>query len=123
VSCDEAGCVTPLADGRLVALAMRIDALADDCSRAALVVTARPAPPDCAAMVVDRQRLSAQGALALTRRGDGFAVQAVKARGTDRPWSPATAGEGDFGASLAPQAPAPRNRDATPSEADMQAED
>ena len=123
VSCDEAGCVTPLADGRLVALAMRIDALADDCSRAALVVTARPAPPDCAAMVVDRQRLSAQGALALTRRGDGFAVQAVKARGTDRPWSPATAGEGDFGASLAPQAPAPRTRDATPSEADMQAED
>lgn len=123
VSCDEAGCVTPLADGRLVALALRIDALADDCSRAALVVTARPAPADCVAMVVDRQRLAAQGALALTRRGDGFAVQAVKARGTDRPWSPATAGEGDFSASLAPQAAAPRNRDATPSEADLQAED
>jgi competence protein ComEC len=123
VSCDEAGCVTPLADGRLVALALRIDALADDCSRAALVVTARPAPPDCAAMVVDRPRLAAQGALALTRRGDGFAVQAVKARGTDRPWSPATAGEADFGASLAPPAAASRNRDATPSEADLQAED
>ncbi len=122
VSCDDLGCVTPLADGRLVALALRIDALADDCSRAALVVTARPAPPDCAAMVVDRQRLAAQGALALTRRGDGFAVQAVKARGTDRPWSPASAGEADFGTSLAPQAP-PRNRDATPSEADLQAED
>ncbi|WP_375314441.1 ComEC/Rec2 family competence protein [Bradyrhizobium sp. A5] len=123
VSCDESGCVTPLADGRLVALALRIDALADDCSRAALVVTARPAPPDCAAMVVDRLRLSAQGALALTQRGDGFAVQAMKARGTDRPWSPATAGEADFGASLAPQVAAPRNRDATPSEADLQAED
>ncbi|MHC2619014.1 competence protein ComEC [Bradyrhizobium huanghuaihaiense] len=123
VSCDEAGCVTPLADGRLVALALRIDALADDCSRAALVVTARPAAPDCAAMVVDRQRLAAQGALALTRRGDGFAVQTVKARGADRPWAPATAGEGDFGASLAPPAAVPRSRDATPSEADMQAED
>ncbi|MBW7968777.1 ComEC/Rec2 family competence protein [Bradyrhizobium sp. BR 10289] len=123
VSCDEAGCVTPLADGRLVALALRVDALADDCSRAALVVTARPAPPDCAAMVVDRQRLAAQGALALTRRGDGFEIQAVKARGTDRPWSPATAGEADFGTSLAPQAAAPRNRDATPSESDLQADD
>ena len=123
VSCDEAGCVTSLADGRLVALALRVDALADDCSRAALVVTARPAPPDCAAMVVDRQRLAAQGALALTRRGDGFAVQAVKARGTDRPWSPAVNGEADFGVSLAPQAAASRNRDATPSEADLQAED
>jgi competence protein ComEC len=61
VSCDESGCVTPLADGRMIALALRIDALADDCSRAALVVTARPAPPDCAAMVVDRQRLASQG--------------------------------------------------------------
>lgn len=123
VSCDEAGCVTPLADGRLVALALRIDALADDCSRAALVVTARPAPPDCAAMVVDRQRLAAQGALALTRRGDGFAIQAVKARGADRPWSPATAGEADFGVTLAPQAASARSRDATPSESDLQAED
>jgi len=121
VSCDEAGCVTPLADGRLVALALRIDALADDCSRAALVVTARPAPPDCAAMVVDRQRLAAQGALALTQRGDGFAVQAVKASGTDRPWAPAAAGEADFGASLAPRPAA--SRDATPSEADLQADD
>lgn len=123
VSCDEVGCVTPLADGRLVALALRIDSLADDCSRAALVVTARPAPPDCAAMVVDRQRLAAQGALALTRRGGGFAVHAVKARGTDRPWSPATANEADFGTSLGSPPAAPRTRDATPSEADLAAED
>jgi hypothetical protein len=41
VSCDEAGCVTQLADGALVALALRPEALADDCERAALVVTAR----------------------------------------------------------------------------------
>src|SRR6266702_88563 len=123
VSCDESGCVTPLADGRIVALALHVDALADDCSRAALVVTARPAPPDCAAMVVDRQRLASQGALALTRHGDGFAVQAVKAKGSDRPWSPATAGAGDFDGSLAPQTAAPRSQDASPSETDFQGED
>jgi competence protein ComEC len=123
VSCDESGCVTPLADGRMIAQALRIDALSDDCSRAALVVTARPAPPDCGAMVVDRPRLVSQGALALTRRGDGFAVQAVRARGADRPWSPATAGAGDFDGSLAPKTAAPRSKDATPSEADQQAED
>jgi competence protein ComEC len=123
VSCDEAGCVTPLADGRLAALALRIDALADDCGRAALVVTVRPAPPDCASMVVDRERLARQGALALTRRGDGFAVQAVKARGSIRPWSPAITGEGDLDGSLAPRTTAPRKPDATPSEADLQAED
>ncbi|MBB4259703.1 competence protein ComEC [Bradyrhizobium sp. CIR3A] len=122
ISCDESGCVTPLADGRLVALASRIDALADDCSRATLVVTSRPAPPDCAAMVVDRQRLARQGALALTQRGDGFSVQAVRASGTNRPWSPAGVGEGDFDGSLVPKA-APRTRDATPSETDLQADD
>ncbi|RQH16309.1 ComEC/Rec2 family competence protein [Bradyrhizobium sp. RP6] len=123
VSCDESGCVTPLADGRLVALALRIDALADDCSRAALVVTALPAPPDCAAMVVDRPRLASQGALALTQSGDGFSVQAVRARGTSRPWLPAGAGEGDFDGSLAPKTAVPRNRDATPSETDLRADD
>ena len=123
ISCDESGCVTPLADGRLVALASRLDALADDCSRAALVVTSRSAPPDCAAMVVDRHRLVRQGALALTQRGDGFSVQAVRARGTNRPWSPAAAGEGDFEGALMPRAAAPRSKDATPAEADLQAED
>ena len=123
VSCDESGCVTPLADGRLVALALRVDALADDCSRAALVVTTRPAPPDCAAMVVDRQRLASQSALALTQRGDGFVVQAVRARGTSRPWLPAGAGEGDFDGSLAPKTTAPRIKDATPAETDLQADD
>ncbi|WP_369723435.1 ComEC/Rec2 family competence protein [Bradyrhizobium sp. LLZ17] len=125
VSCDDLGCVTPLADGRLVAVALRIDALADDCNRAALVVIARPAPPDCTAMVVDRQRLASQGALALMRRGDGFAVQAVKARGADRPWSPAAAGAADYDGSLAPKTKtaSPRSNDATPSEADLQAED
>ena len=44
VSCDETGCVVQMADGAFVALALRPDALADDCARAALVVTARQAP-------------------------------------------------------------------------------
>lgn len=123
VSCDESGCVTTLADGRLVALSLRIDGLSEDCGRAALVVTSRRGPPDCTAMVVDRQRLASQGALALVQRGDGFSVQAVRARGTSRPWLPAGAGEGDFGGDLAPKAAASRNRDATPSETDLQADD
>ncbi|OAF02431.1 competence protein ComEC [Bradyrhizobium centrolobii] len=123
VSCDETGCVAPLADGRLIALALRVDALEDDCSRAALVVTARPAPPDCAAMVVDREHLARQGGLALARRGDGFAVQTVRVRGANRPWSPAIAGDGYYESNLAPRPAAPRSRDATPSEADLQTED
>ena len=45
VSCDDSGCVTQAAGGGLVALALRPEALADDCERAALIVTARQAPP------------------------------------------------------------------------------
>jgi competence protein ComEC len=120
VSCDEAGCVAALADGGMVAQSLRADALADDCTRAVLVVTARQTPKDCAASVIDQDRLRRQGALAIRRTPRGFEVEAVKPRGFDRPWSQAVAGEGDDPPLLArPAAP----RDATPSEADLQAEE
>jgi competence protein ComEC len=123
VSCDDAGCVTGLAAGNLVAQSLRADALADDCVRAVLVVTARQPPGDCAASVIDADRLRRQGALALRRTPKGFEVEAVRPRGFDRPWSPAVAGEGDLDAPLLPRPVAPRARDATPSEADLQAEE
>ena len=81
VSCDQAGCVAQLADGGLVALALQPDALADDCERAALLVTTRQAPAACGALVVDQDRLRRQGALALRRSRDGFAVEAVRPAG------------------------------------------
>jgi competence protein ComEC len=119
VSCDEAGCVAQMADGGLVALARRPDALADDCARAALLVTARQvSPAACSAAVIDLDRLRSQGAMALRRSRDGFAVEAVRPRGVDRPWSPAVAGEASL---LRPAAR--RAVDATPSEADLQAEE
>jgi competence protein ComEC len=123
VSCDDAGCVTVLADGSLIAQALRADALTDDCERAALVVTARQPPKGCSASVIDQERLRRQGALVLRRKANGFDVQAVKPRGFDRPWSAAVAGEGDLDAPLISRPAAPRARDATPSEADLQAED
>ena len=49
VSCDDFGCVVQMQGGGLIAHALRPDALADDCERAALIVTARQPPPDCAA--------------------------------------------------------------------------
>ncbi|MES2196327.1 MAG: ComEC/Rec2 family competence protein [Pseudomonadota bacterium] len=122
VSCDGAGCVAQLADGRLVALALRPDALGDDCERAALLVTARQAPAACGALVVDQERLRRQGALALRKTRDGFAVDAVKPRGADRPWLPEVPGDAEDGPSLTRPA-SPRAVDATPSEADWQAED
>jgi competence protein ComEC len=65
VSCDDSGCVAQGAGGAFVAMALRPQALADDCERAALVVTARQAPASCAASVIDAERLRAAGALAL----------------------------------------------------------
>ena len=46
VACDDVGCVTALADGRLVSLALQPDAFSDDCSHAALIVTTKQPPKD-----------------------------------------------------------------------------
>jgi competence protein ComEC len=123
VSCDEAGCVEQTADGGFVTLALRPDALADDCERAALVVTMRQAPPSCASPVIDRDRLRRLGAMALRRTAAGFAIDAVRPKGVDRPWSPAAAGDIEAETNLVTRPTAPRAVDATPSEADLQAED
>jgi competence protein ComEC len=123
VSCDDAGCVVQMAGGGFIALALKPDALVDDCARAALVVTARQAPKACASAVISLERLRRQGAMALRRTRDGFVVDAVKPRGVDRPWSPAVAGEAEDETSLVPRATDPRGVDATPAEADLQAED
>jgi competence protein ComEC len=123
-SCDAAGCVTPTAGGSFVALSLRPEALADDCERAAVIVTARQVPAGCRASVIDAERLRRQGALALRTTRDGFAVDAVKPRGIDRPWSPSAGDDlGETDTAIA----APRARrqgvDATPSETDLQAEE
>jgi competence protein ComEC len=114
--------VAALAGGGVVTLALKSEALGDDCERAALVVTARQAPLDCRSPVIDQDRVHRQGAMSLRRTRDGFAVDAVKPGGFDRPWSPAVAGDGESEPSLV--RPVPRGQvDATPSEADVQAEE
>src|ERR1700716_4081159 len=72
VSCDEAGCVAQLPDGGFVALVLRPEALADDCTRAAVIITARQAPPDCGALVIGGERLHKQAATSLRRTRGGF---------------------------------------------------
>jgi competence protein ComEC len=123
VSCDEVGCVAPMEGGALVTLALRPEALADDCTRAVLVVTASQAPSTCAAAVIPLDRLRRQGVLTLRRSRDGFVVDAVRPKGFDRPWSPAPAGDAEAGPSLVRIPSAARAVDATPAEADQQGED
>ncbi|NGX94931.1 MAG: ComEC/Rec2 family competence protein, partial [Candidatus Afipia apatlaquensis] len=122
VSCDPSGCVVQAADGSTVALTLKPDAFADDCARAAVIVTLRQPPADCAAMVLDREMLRRRGTLALRKTADGYAITANRPRGVDRPWSPANADD-DI------ETPAVRSNrsgtsvDATPAESDLQPDD
>jgi competence protein ComEC len=122
VSCDDEGCVVQMADGRLIALSLKPEGLADDCARSALIVTARPVASTCQATVIEMKRLRAQGALALRQTQRGFAVEAVKPRGTNRPWSP-SAGDFETEAEPAAGATSARPADATPAETDLQPDD
>ncbi len=65
-------------------------AFAEDCLRAAVLITPLFAPTGCAApIVIDRGSLQRTGAVALRVKGDGFVTRAARAEGEDRPWSPA----------------------------------
>ncbi len=85
-ACDPDGCVGHLADGAVVAVPRGPAAFADDCARAALIVTMRPLP-DCTAMVIDRKALRETGALALARRNGTFEMTATRPATLDRPWA------------------------------------
>jgi competence protein ComEC len=52
-----------------------------------VVASAREAPAQCAALVIDRNVLRRTGAVSLRRHGDGFAITAVRPDGYDRPWA------------------------------------
>jgi competence protein ComEC len=70
VACDAAGCIGRLSDGRPVSEALSVEAFAEDCARAAVVVSPREAQRDCAAILIDRRVLARQWRfeLALDRR-------------------------------------------------------
>jgi competence protein ComEC len=124
VSCDEAGCVAQMTGGGYVTLVLRPEALADDCARAAVIVTSRQAPTDCAALVVDRNALQKRGTTVLRQTRGGFVMDAVRPKGIDRPWAPAGADDAAPDATTARPAPATaRPIDATPAETDLGAEE
>lgn len=119
--CDESGCIARLADGKLVARVLTADALAEDCERASVVVTARDAPPRCAALVIDRNVSRARGAIALTRAGDGWEIAVARPSGQDRPWARAMPSPTDV--TLTSPAARPAPRDATPRMEDLEVGD
>ena len=91
-SCDKAGCVARLPDGRTVVVDLDASAFAEDCLRANVVVTPLLAPIGCAApLVIDRDSLKRTGSLMLkaVAGSDAFTTRALRGPDEDRPWSPA----------------------------------
>jgi competence protein ComEC len=86
-ACDPVGCIARLPDGSLASVALGAEAFEEDCARAAIVLSARSAPPFCRATVVDRNVWRAAGAVALTRLGDGFAMRVARPMTETRPWA------------------------------------
>jgi competence protein ComEC len=117
--CDETACIARLVDGRLVARVLAPEAFTEDCTRAAVVVTARDGPPHCAALMIDRDVLRRQGAIALSRRGDTFELTAARPLGQDRPWARVQPAPAEAPSSTAPL----RTRDATPRPQDLEVGD
>jgi competence protein ComEC len=89
VHCDQAGCVGHLRGGRLVAMSLASEAFAEDCARAAVVLSPREAPGDCRALLLDRRILRDRGAMALRIDGNRFEVSAARPAGYERPWAQA----------------------------------
>jgi competence protein ComEC len=119
VRCDAVGCTAKLADGRLVAFALSAEAFAEDCTRAAVVVSAREAPGDCSAVLLDRKAWRANGAMALRWTGKRFEMSAARPPGYERPWARSLREPVE----AAPGPARPPLRDATPRTEDMEAGD
>jgi competence protein ComEC len=121
-TCDEVGCIARLKDGALVSVVLAAEAFEEDCARAAVVVSAREAPPFCAALVIDRTTSRRSGALALYRTQAGFVTAAARPAGQDRPWARAAPGTAPPSTAALPTSPSSA-RDATPRADDLSPDD
>jgi competence protein ComEC len=70
-----------------VALVLGPEAFEEDCRLATIVISAREAPPGCAALTIDQRILRTQGATTLRREGEHWLVTAARPIGQDRPWA------------------------------------
>ena len=88
-TCDKLGCVGELRDGRMISIVQDRMAFAEDCRRAAIIVTEQYVPAYCTPrLVIGRNTLQATGAIAIEFKGDGFTIRTARSKTEDRPWSP-----------------------------------
>jgi competence protein ComEC len=87
VRCDAIGCAASMKDGRFVSMALAAEAFAEDCSRAAVVISPHEAYRPCGAVLIDRKVWRARGATTLRWTGEEFEVSSAQPPGYDRPWA------------------------------------
>jgi len=114
VQCDAAGCIGHLGDGRPISFALSAEAFAEDCARAAVVISAHEASGDCAATLIDRRVWRTNGAMTLRWTGDRFVVSAARASAYERPWARRAFGSVHPAVTLQASDATPRNRDLEP---------
>jgi len=120
VRCDAIGCIGTLSDGRFISMVFGIEAVAEDCAHAAVVVSARElSARGCAAIVVDRQTSRENGAVTLRNAGDHFQLALARPPGSERPWmtNPLRSTEGT------PATTTRTSVDAAPRESDLSPDD
>jgi competence protein ComEC len=88
VSCDAYGCIARGRDGTLIAAVARVDALAEDCASATILVSAVPAGRDCTGpkLVIDKFAVADAGGYAVWF-GDEMQIETVEGERGQRPWS------------------------------------
>jgi competence protein ComEC len=88
VRCDADGCIAHARGGTVIAAAARIDALAEDCANAAIVVSAVPAGRDCSGprLVIDKFDVAREGGYAVWL-GSAWRVETVEGERGRRPWA------------------------------------
>ena len=119
VNCDAIGCIGRLSDGRLISMVLGPEAFAEDCARAAVVVSLREAAsPNCAATLVDRNVWRAGGAVTLRWKADQFEQTVTLPPRYDRPW-----GHGGSSAAGRAQPLMVAPGDTAPRPQDLEAED
>nr|WP_119678350.1 ComEC/Rec2 family competence protein [Indioceanicola profundi] len=84
--CDPSGCVSRVA-GRIVAVAYAVDALAEDCAMADIVITSVPDAQCPAPLVIGPETLRQYGSHALFIGPEGIRVETGRAARRARPWN------------------------------------
>jgi len=88
VRCDAYSCIAKARDGTTIAAPDRIEALAEDCANAKIVVSAVPARRNCSGpqLVIDRFDVARAGGYAIWL-GEKLRVETVEGERGRRPWS------------------------------------